>query len=146
MTVRSRPCSVAGLGVDLSESTWAAVDEFRALLRERARGDDSVTAVVARQLGFKTDDSAETVRADLFDGLALPDGPRAAVDRATELAVEGRDAEASAHLREALGSVCDSETPADESVGEGRRSRCLRNREAYDDTAAVLDERTSDPT
>ena len=140
------PAKIRPNGVELSESAWAAVDEFRALLRERARSDDSVTTVVAHRLGLGADESIETVRNDLFDGLDLPDGPRTVVDRATELAVDGRDSDASAHLRESLGSVCDSETPADESVGEGRRSRCLRNRETYDDTATILDERAGDTT
>ncbi|MEF8827431.1 MAG: oligopeptide/dipeptide ABC transporter ATP-binding protein [Halolamina sp.] len=135
------PAKIRPDGFDISEAGWIAIGEFRTVLRERARSDDSVTETVARRIGLRTDESVETVRAELFDGVDLPQAIRAELHRATELAAEGRAAEASERLRQSFGSVCDSEAPSDESVGAERRSRCLRNQASYDDTAAVLDRR-----
>jgi peptide/nickel transport system ATP-binding protein len=138
------PAKVRPEGVDLSATAWDAVDEFSALLRERARRGDSAVETVVRRLGLGSDETVETIRAELFDAVTLPEAVEADVARAAELAAEGRPGDANEHLRETLGSVCDREKPVDTSVGEGRRSRCFRNREEYDDTGAVLDRRATE--
>ena len=135
------PAKIRPESVDLSERGWEAVDEFGVFLRERARRDGSVTKAVAHRLGVSRDESVETVRADLFEEIDLPETALTAVEQAVELAAAGRPHDANLHLRETLGSVCDKERPTDEPVGNDHWSRCLRNREDYEDVAKVLDER-----
>jgi len=140
------PAKIHPDDVELSERAWAVVEEFRVLLRERSRYQESVTETVTRRLGLDTDETIDTIRAEMFDGIDLPDDVRSDVDRASELAATGRAKEASEYLRENLGSVCDKERPSSESVGAERQSRCLRNRAEYDDVAAVLDRREGEET
>ena len=135
------PAKIRPDDVDAPEAVWAAVDEFRALLRERARGEDSPVAALARRLGFASDDSVATAREELFGDHRLPSQVESAVDEATDLGTDGEYAAAAARLRETLGSECDRTTPTDEPVGPDRRSKCLRNRAGREPTQATLDRR-----
>jgi len=137
------PAKIRPEGVELSEDGWSAVTEFRAVLRTRARSDRSLVATALRRLGLSTDASAEAIREELFDGVALPDPVGEAVEEAVDLAARGEDGAAATHLRETFGSVCDDETPELEAT-DGDPSHacaCLRNRDEYADTAATLDAR-----
>jgi peptide/nickel transport system ATP-binding protein len=129
---------------DLSEQAWTAIEEFRTVLRGRARAGTSLTEAVRRRLGWSDapEEFAE-LRAVLFDDVALSADAEAVVDRATDLAAAGRDEEAAAVLREEFGSVCDSDAPADYERGDGvaHRSRCHRHDDGYEETAPVLRER-----
>jgi peptide/nickel transport system ATP-binding protein len=135
------PAKVRPDDVEASEAVWGAVDEFRALLRERARRDVSPVATVARRLGLSADDSVGVAVDELFGDRELPPAVDEAVEAATGLAAAGRNRDAAAHLGGTLGSVCDEERPAEVDVGEDGRSRCVRSREGYDDAGAVLDRR-----
>ena len=137
------PAKIRPAGVELSEAGWDAVEAFRTVLRERARRDAPAIEAVTRRLGLGTDDTLAAIRTELFAEIDLPDAVERDLDRAVELAAEGRIGDANDQLREALGSVCDRETPSNASVGDARRSRCLRNRDAYEATATVLDRRES---
>ncbi|PSQ56898.1 peptide ABC transporter ATP-binding protein [Halobacteriales archaeon SW_7_71_33] len=133
---------------DLPEETWIAIDEFRTLLRERARSDDSVVNGVARRLGLSDDDTVVAAVEELFDGRNLPPEVTDVVEAATDLADAGRDRRAADRLRGALGSACDREHPAVTPVrtaeSTSRRTlddhgaACLRLEPEYEDTTAVL--------
>jgi peptide/nickel transport system ATP-binding protein len=138
------PAKVRPEEPDLDEETWAAVDEFRALLRERARGDTSVVSTVARRLGLAADDSVTEAVEELFGDTTLPPVAESVIDRAAELAASDRHAEAAEHVRAELGSVCDREHPDSASVGAGHESKCLRNDDGHESTATVLDRRFPD--
>nr|WP_221625782.1 ABC transporter ATP-binding protein [Halobellus ruber] len=138
------PAKIHPEGYDLSEQAWAAIEEFRTVLRERARSERSLVETVRRRLGVSDapEEFAE-LQSLLFADVTLPADAADVVDRATELAAEGRDEAASAALADAFGSVCDSETPADYERGDGaaHRSRCHRHDEGYAETAPVLRDR-----
>jgi peptide/nickel transport system ATP-binding protein len=140
------PAKIRPDGADLaaSEAVWTAVDEFRVLLRERARRDDSAVATVARRLGLSADDAVDEAVAELFGEHEIPPAVDRAIDRAVELAAAGRDRQAARHLRDELGTVCDDEQPDAIAVGDGRGCRCHRATDEYDDTATVLDRRFPD--
>ncbi|MDZ5813320.1 ABC transporter ATP-binding protein, partial [Halorubrum sp. AD140] len=131
---------------DLPEETWAAIDEFRTLLRERARGDSSLTAAVARRLGLSEDDSVAMAVEELFGARETPSAVDEAVGRAADLAGSDRDREAAELLRERFGSVCDRDHPdlATFSAGEGHHAACLRLRDEHEDVATVLQRRYPD--
>ena len=138
------PAKIHPEGYDLSEQAWAAIEEFRTVLRERARSDRSLVETVRRRLGVSDapEEFAE-LQSLLFADVTLPADAADVVDRATELAAEGRDEAASAALADAFGSICDSETPVDYERGDGaaHRSRCHRHDEGYAETAPVLRDR-----
>lgn len=137
------PAKIRPEGIDISEAGWNAVEAFRGVLRERARREASVTETLTRRLGVNTDDTIAAIRAELFDGITLPDAVASEIDHAVQLAAKGRAGDARDHLRETLGSVCDKQTPAGSAVGDNWESRCLRTREEYEDVAPVLDRRES---
>ncbi|MFB6218113.1 MAG: ABC transporter ATP-binding protein [Halobacteriaceae archaeon] len=134
------PAKIRPEGVEAPEAVWAALDEFRALLRERARSDTSLGDVLARLLG-RGADSVAVAREDLFGDLTVPAAVAAELDAAVDLARRGRDREAARHLRDRLGSVCDRTCPEEREAAPGQFSRCLRNDDAHDDTRTVLDRR-----
>jgi peptide/nickel transport system ATP-binding protein len=135
------PAKIRPDGVSAPDEVWSAVDEFRALLRERARRDASVVAVVRRRLGLASDDAISKALDELFGDHDLPTEIRREVETATEMAMVGNDAAAADHLRETLGSVCDRTHPEAVAVTSNQRSRCLRNEDGYDATETVLDRR-----
>ncbi|MFB6126587.1 MAG: ABC transporter ATP-binding protein [Halolamina sp.] len=138
------PAKIRPDGVDAPEPVWVAVDEFRGLLREQARGDASVVTTFARRLGLSADDSAAVAREELFGELDVPTAVATELDAAVELASAGRHREAATQLREALGSVCDRTHPEERQTGQRQRSRCLRADPEYEDTEDVLDRRFGD--
>ena len=129
---------------DLSAQAWAAIEEFRTVLRERARSETSLTELLRRRLG-RSDAPEEfaELRTMLFEDVTLPADAADVIDRATELAADGREGTASAALHDAFGSVCDDETPEDYERGDGvpHRSRCHRHDDGYEGTAPVTRER-----
>jgi peptide/nickel transport system ATP-binding protein len=140
---------------DLPEPAWAAIEEFRAVLAERARSSRSLADVVRRRLPWldSPDDVAE-LRDTLFADVALSADATTAVERASALASAGDAGPAAALLREEFGSVCDSDVPVDhergeaevEGEGEGERagdgvdhrSACHRHQTEYEGSTAVF--------
>jgi peptide/nickel transport system ATP-binding protein len=141
------PAKIRPDGYDLSERAWTAVEEFRSVLRERARTEQSLAETVRRQLPWN-DASGEVaeVQAALFDDVGLPEEAAATVDRAADLAAGGDDDAAAELLREEFGSVCDRETPTDYDRGDGadHRSKCHRHEREYEGSAAVFRERAGE--
>ena len=138
------PAKIHPDGYDLSEQAWTAIEEFRTVVRARARSETSVVTSVRRRLGYSDapEEFAE-LRTALFADVTLSADATEVIDHATELAVAGRDEAASAALQDAFGSICDSETPADYDRGDGvaHRSRCHRHDDGYQGTTPVVRER-----
>lgn len=131
---------------DLPEKTWAAIDEFRTLLRARARRDSSVVAVIARRLGVSEESSVDIAVDELFGGCEMPSTVDDAIARAADLAGSDRDREAAELLRKRFGSVCDRDHPdlTAFSAGEGHDAACLRLGDDYEDVKSVLQRRYPD--
>jgi len=138
------PMKIRPDGIEASDAVWDAIDEFRVVLRERARKDTSVTSVVGRWLGVFSGDSVERAYNELFGDHELPAEIRKELQTATEIAASGRDAEAEAHLRESLGSACDRNCPDSVEVTQDQCSRCLRNEDENDPVRTALEQRESE--
>lgn len=128
---------------DLPEDGWQAIEEFRTVLRERARRDESLGDVVKRRLGIGDYETVDDAMDDLFGEMELPTDVREILEEAAETARKGANREAASTLRDAFGSVCDEEFPDAIESGE-QLSRCVRHEEGYEEPAAVIDRRTSD--
>jgi len=134
----------------LTDEQWTAVEEFRALVRERAVGPTGLGTRLRRRLGLGGDD-LEAVAEEVFDGVDLPRETRRHVDAAVSAATEGRDQAALAAL-EPFTDVCEAEpveltAPADEP---GRAGACVRvdgadGTREYESTASVLYRREDRP-
>ncbi|SHH26160.1 ABC transporter ATP-binding protein [Halobaculum gomorrense] len=140
---------------DLSATAWERIDALHTVLRERQNAESGLGEQLKRRLGLAANASdIEEVVDDLFerdgggagggpgdDGL-LTDAARTAVEDAVRFARQGDDAEATAVLREAFGSVCNRERPEDHVVGDdGRTSACVRHTDEYDEPTVVIDRR-----
>jgi len=127
---------------DLSADAWAAVEEFRVLLRERARAEEPLTDRVRRLVGADAaGDEVDEIVDALFGERSLPDDAAAVVDAAAEHARAGRDREGAERLLAEFGSVCDEKLPVDRELGGGRRSRCVRHDPEHRDVDDVIAER-----
>jgi peptide/nickel transport system ATP-binding protein len=135
------PAKIRPNDTDLDPEAWAAVEGYRAVLRERARADRSFVEQVGSWLGLSVGDDVDDIRTELFDGVDLPTDVETAVEVATDDARRGDDRTAAERLRTALDSPCDRGELDDYDVGPDHVSRCLRHESAYRDTDEVLDER-----
>ncbi|MEZ3164154.1 ABC transporter ATP-binding protein [Halorubrum sp. RMP-47] len=118
----------------VDEEGWTRIEEFRAVLRDRARDADGFVDGLKRRLGV--DDRAtpiREVRDDLFDDVSLPEAAREGIDRAVATAAEEGVTEATELLDDAFGSVCETEVPDDHPTAAGRLSRCHRHRDEYEE-------------
>jgi peptide/nickel transport system ATP-binding protein len=143
------PAKIRPAEYDLPEPAWAAIEEFRAVLSERARSSRSLADVVRRRLPWLDgpDDVAE-LRETLFADVELSADATATVERAADRASGGDAGGAATLLREEFGSVCDGDVPADHERGEDdgvdHRSRCHRHLAEYDGSTAVFRDRAGE--
>jgi peptide/nickel transport system ATP-binding protein len=139
--VAVRPPAFADLDADL----WVRIDDFRAVLRERARAEVTLGDRLRRLLGLGTPlDDIEAVRADRFGDVAVPGTVATHLDTATRLAATGDPAAARDHLRETFGGVCDREHPVLDPLDAGessRRSRCHRHGDGHEAVDAAFEAR-----
>lgn len=125
-----RPDEHASVG----DEGWARIEEFRAVLRERARDADGLVEKVKHGVGMSGQVTPiREVRDDLFDDVTLPEAARERIDEATATAVTEDAAAATAVLDEAFGTVCETSTPDVHATGSDRLSRCHRHRDEYDE-------------
>ncbi len=133
--------------LDLTDEQWRAVEEFRALVRERAVGSTGLGTRLRRRLGLAGEDLGATA-AEVFDGVDLPAEARRHVDAAVSAADDGRDAAALAALEPFTG-VCEAEAIdlVSRSDDPERAAACVRADQAldYEDTASVLYRREDRP-
>ncbi|TYL37175.1 peptide ABC transporter ATP-binding protein [Natronococcus pandeyae] len=126
---------------DLSEELWDRIDLFRTVLRERARGADTLGTRVRRTIGL--DDPAadfEEIRESTFGDVTVPEAVAVEVDETERRLADGGEPAALAYLQDRFGSDCDTNLPAAHVVDDsGRTSRCHHHRE----DVAGLDEPTS---
>jgi peptide/nickel transport system ATP-binding protein len=119
---------------ELSDDAWVAIEDYRTVLRERARADRSLSERLKRRFGLAGGENVAEIEAAVFEGVELPDGAADKIERATERAADGDPAGAADTLVEAFGGVCDAEAPEVHQVGTGERtSLCHRHAGEYDD-------------
>ncbi|MFB6153725.1 MAG: ABC transporter ATP-binding protein [Halodesulfurarchaeum sp.] len=129
---------------DLPEPVWEAIGDFRTVLRERARGDESLSKTLKRRLGIGEVETVDETLTDLFGDRDVPDQARKIIDEAAEHARTGDHREGAQLLRDEFGSVCDDSLP-DTHESEGSLSRCVRHQagEGYDSPESVIERRTA---
>ncbi len=119
---------------DLADDVWAAIEDYRTVLRERARADRSLSERLKRRLGLAGGENLDEIEAAVFEGVSLPEDAADEVGRATERAAGGDPAGAAAHLGDVFGGVCDTDPPEAHRLGTGERtSLCHRHAGEYDD-------------
>jgi len=124
---------------ELTDDAWVAIEEYRAVLRERARADRSLSERLKRRLGLAGGENVAEIEAAVFGDVELPDGAADEVERATDRAAGGDPAGAADALAEAFGGVCDADVPEAHRIGTGdRTSLCHRHGGEYDDPEDVL--------
>ncbi len=125
----------------LTDDQWARIEEFRNVIRERDRAEESLIDRLKGRLGLgRRFTPIDSIAADLFDGTALPEDVRDDLDRATELVADGELGTARTALAERFGGVCEADAPSQHRVGDGQASRCHRHAAEYDEPAALPDE------
>ncbi|AEN06296.1 oligopeptide/dipeptide ABC transporter, ATPase subunit [halophilic archaeon DL31] len=145
------PAKIRPEEYSLEGHQWEAVDELYTVLRARANQEFSLLKELKKRLGLEDAETVDELLVSLFEGATIVDQGRvdlplgeeeaAIVREAADLARQGENAEASARITEAFGSVCSEEHPEAVDVGDGRQSRCLRHGEEYDSPSAVIDQR-----
>jgi len=125
----------------LDEAAWAAIDEFRAVLRARARADRSALDRVKRAVGVGEAEDVDEIVEELFADVTLGESARGPVDEAAASAAGGDDRAAAARVLEAFGSVCDESFPAAHDIGGDHLSRCVRHEASYRGSARTIDDR-----
>jgi peptide/nickel transport system ATP-binding protein len=123
----------------LTDEQWAAIEEFREVIRERERARSTVVQRLKGRLGLDTRFTPiRELADDLFDSTELPDEILATLDEATEFVANGDVSSARALLDEEFGTVCEREAPEDHDIAEGQTSRCHRHLEEYDEPGDYL--------
>ncbi len=135
----------------LTGDQWEAVDELYSVFRARANAEFSLREELKKRLGIEDTETVDELLVSLFDGativeegtvdLPMDEEEAAGVHEAADLAREGDNEAAGAHIQDAFGSVCSEEHPESFDVGDGRESRCLRHQEEYEDPETVIDQR-----
>jgi len=134
-----KPEAYANLDSDL----WNAIEQFREVVRERARITlDDETGVRRRFDRFERFDDIEESMADTFDDLEVPERVDEQIRTAVEMVKRGRPTEAQEHLYDEFASVCDREPPEMHKVSaSGRYSYCHRHTDEYEDVGPVITRR-----
>ncbi|WP_254536666.1 ABC transporter ATP-binding protein [Halomarina litorea] len=119
----------------LDDEVWERVELLREILRERERAEKSVTERAKAVLGMETRFSdIDEVRHEVFDGVEMPEEVRRPVEDAVESVRSGDEAAARDRMREAFGSVCDTDKPEHHPVSDsGRTSYCHRHLDEYEE-------------
>jgi peptide/nickel transport system ATP-binding protein len=139
------PAKVRPDEYDLSADAWAAIEEFRAVLRARSRADVAMTDRIRMVAGVDVATAeVEEIVDTLFEGVDLPAEVGATIETAVGHASAGRDREAAEHLLDTFQSACDETFPEDRDLGDGRRSRCVRHDAEYEDVDTVVERRHGD--
>jgi peptide/nickel transport system ATP-binding protein len=123
---------------DVDDDVWRRVQEFRDVVRERARASRSLVEIAKEKLGLEQrySDAGEVVD-DLFGDVDEPATVRDVVDQAADHVSDGDPEAARDLLSTEFGSVCDSEHPDDHEVSDtGRTSRCHRHRAGEEEPSA----------
>jgi peptide/nickel transport system ATP-binding protein len=131
---------------NLNADVWGAVDEFRAVLRDRVNVQKSPTERVREFVGID-DPTADVdeIYDDLFGDVDLPSSVQRHVDQAVEHARTGDETAARELLREEFSSVCESETPGNHVVSDaGRFSHCHRHDQEYAGPAKYVENELRD--
>ncbi|WP_435094917.1 ABC transporter ATP-binding protein [Halorubrum sp. N11] len=128
---------------DLDGEVWSAIEQFREVVRERARIRLSTGDRVRRQFDrFDRFDDIEEGMADSFGGLDVPERVNEQIRTAVGMVKRGRPTEAQEHLYDEFASVCDREPPEMHRVSaSGRYSYCHRHDDEYDDVEPVITRR-----
>ncbi|MFB6177823.1 MAG: ABC transporter ATP-binding protein, partial [Halobaculum sp.] len=123
---------------DVDDDVWRRVQEFRDVVRERARASRSLVEIAKEKLGLEQrySDAGEVVD-DLFGDVAESAPVRDVIDQAADHVSEGDPTAARELLASEFGSVCDAEHPEAHEVSDtGRTSRCHRHRAGEDEPSA----------
>ena len=127
---------------DIDDDVWEGIEIFREVLRDRGDISKSVLDRVRELLGLETGgmDAEEGVE-DAFGNLDVPSDVQQYIDEAVEHVRRDDLQSAREVLREEFGSVCESEEPELDEVGDtGRVSRCHRHNEEFVDTQSYISE------
>ncbi|MEF8856275.1 MAG: ABC transporter ATP-binding protein, partial [Haloplanus sp.] len=126
---------------DLDDDVFERIETLRAVLRERARADRSLTDRVASLLGRGTTDvDAAELRSDLFGDITLPPKAERPVDDALAKLDAGKLGAAQQVLADAFDSDCDTAMPEAHPVEPtDRTSRCHRHRDDETDPRSAID-------
>ncbi|MFB6185529.1 MAG: oligopeptide/dipeptide ABC transporter ATP-binding protein, partial [Halobacteriaceae archaeon] len=132
---------------NLTYKQWDAIEEFRVILRERARADRPLREEIQILAGRNIDtvEVNETLD-ELFGDISLPPEVEDHIETAAEAAKSGNDEKAADYLGDQFGSRCDKEMPIQYEPQEGRMSRCLRHEDEYQDPQTVINERFTTST
>ena len=114
---------------DLDDESWAAVETFQEILRERARAERSLREIAKELLGMETRFSSITeINEAVFAGVDLPPDVESHVEEAERLIEDRSETAALEFLMEEFGGVCDADQPDLHGVGgHGRTSLCHRH-------------------
>ncbi|WP_232686753.1 ABC transporter ATP-binding protein [Halobacterium zhouii] len=125
---------------DLDDGVWEGIQILREVLRERGSTSKSVSERVKELLGVDTGDvDFEEVIDDVFEGHDVPTNVRQHVDSALECVQRDDFQAAREEMREAFGSVCETEVPENHVVDEGGRiSHCHRHTDDYEEPGEFL--------
>ncbi|MFC7058555.1 ABC transporter ATP-binding protein [Halovenus salina] len=125
---------------NLDDEQWAAIAEFRRVIRERERATATTLQRAKQRLGMGTEFTPiREVNEELFGSLTYPESVESTLNQATELVEGGDVTEARAVLDETFSTVCEHEPPEQHAVGDGQSSRCHRHREEYREPGEYLD-------
>ena len=125
----------------LTEQQWAAVEQFRAVLRERETAQPTLLERLRQRVrGSGRVPPIEETAGELFELSAYPPAAREPVETAIGLAAEGEVGDARAVLAETFATVCETETPAEHAVADEQMSRCHRHRAGYDEPGEYRDD------
>ncbi|GAA5432530.1 vitamin B12 import ATP-binding protein BtuD [Haloarcula japonica] len=126
------PVRIRPEDIDASDAVWDRIREFRDVIRERSRAEQSIGERLKERLGFDTAlaDSEEIVDEE-FSDVDLPRDVREHVEQAATYLSDGDPDAARAYLREVFGGQCDTETPQYYDVDDGRMSFCHRHAQEH---------------
>ena len=126
------PVRIRPEDIEASDAVWDRIREFRDVIRERSRAEQSIGERLKERLGFDTAlaDSEEIVEEE-FSDVTLPPDVQEHVEQAATYLSDGDPDAARAYLREVFGSQCDTETPQYYDVDDGRMSFCHRHAQEH---------------
>jgi peptide/nickel transport system ATP-binding protein len=126
---------------DLADEEWGAIEEFRGVIRERARAQTTTLQRAKQLLGLETRFTPiEEITAELFGDRTYPDPIRETLDEAAAMVGDGDVTGAEELLEETFGEVCETDAPDLHPVGDGQVSRCHRHMAEYEDPGEYRDD------
>ena len=127
----------------LNNDLWDAIEQFREIVRERARITLSPSNRVKRRIGrFEGFNDIEESAEDIFEDLEVPQEIDEHIQAAIKTIKSGHPDKAHDMLYDEFASVCDREPSELYEVSEtGRYSYCHRHTDEYDDVSSVITRR-----